>query len=157
MFDVFILLVFYTYVFSIWYKVVLKTEFCPLELEHISSTAGAIIFVTSHQVLDGTLETSNHCQITKVFILYVSNCVCINFLFNNHHDHHTHHHDHHYHLHDHHHLHWSSLQPAWSSPWSMIVQDEKFHLGPTRSYESIKDCMLTAWLDIHSSPHHHHH
>ena len=32
----------------------------------------------------------------------------------------------------------------------MITQDEKFHLGPTRSYESIKDCMLTAWLDHHT-------
>ena len=32
----------------------------------------------------------------------------------------------------------------------MIAQDEKFHLGPTRSYESIKDCMLTAWLDHHT-------
>ena len=85
MVDGFILLVFYTYVFSIWYKVVLNTEFCPLKLEHITSTAGVIIFAKSHQVLDGTLETSNHCQITKVFILYVSHCDCINFRFDYHH------------------------------------------------------------------------
>ena len=57
----------------------LKTELCPQE--HITSTAGVIIFAKSHQVLDGTLETSNHCQITKVPILYVSNCVMIAYIF----------------------------------------------------------------------------
>ena len=42
-------------------------------------------------------------------------------------------------------LNWPSSQ--W---WTIIVQDEKFNLGPTRSYESIKDCMLTAWYRSYS-------
>ena len=42
-------------------------------------------------------------------------------------------------------LNWPSSQ--W---WIIIVQDEKFNLGPTRSYESIKDCMLTAWYRSYS-------
>ena len=67
------------------------------------------------QVLDGTLETSNYCQITKVFFkltIFIL-IVIIKVLI-------------------------------------IIVQDEKFNLGPTRSYESIKDCMLTAWYRSYS-------